>query len=92
MTTEKDIVGRLTGLGKWEVQRHPATATELAMEAAAEITALRTALERAWGVLDWLAENEPGCYGWNAPFPSTTSGVKVEAEAARQALRRSDDA
>jgi len=47
---------------------------------------LEGALNRAATVLEWLAENHPGCYGYEGPFPSHTPSIKIEAAAARKAL------
>lgn len=49
---------------------------------------LITALERAERAFHWIAENEPGCMGWEPPFPSTTPSVLVEAGAARDTIER----
>lgn len=46
------LVERLRGLGKWEVQRRPATATELLAEAADRIEALEVAIVQAREALE----------------------------------------
>lgn len=52
----------------------------------ARVAQLEGALKRAADVMEWLGENEPDCYGWNPPFPSTSPGIVTEAHAARAAL------
>lgn len=52
--------------------------------------ALRAALVRSAEVMEWLADNQPDCFGWEPPYPSTTPTIKVEAEAARAAILRLD--
>jgi len=47
---------------------------------------LREALQRAAEVMEWLADNQPDCFGWEPPYPSTAPTIKIEAEAARLAL------
>ena len=44
------------------------------------------ALNRAAEVLEWLAKNQPHCFGWVAPYPSDTPAIALEARAARAAL------
>lgn len=50
--------------------------------------ALRVALEaldNAAEVMDWLADHDPDCFGWEAPFPSSQPTIRVEADRARTA-------
>ena len=47
---------------------------------------VKKAAIRALAVFDWLADNQPDCFGWEPPFPSTTPTIKIEADALRAAL------
>lgn len=53
---------------------------------AEKLARYEAALIRAAQVMEWLAVHRPDCFGFEAPFPSTTPCIRVEAEVIRKAL------